>query len=145
MRKVVLASFVAAFLFLGCHNTARAQVPEIPRQGLGDIARAVMTPGGPVIFYDPMICAQMGALACRFFRAHEYGHIVLGHLGGVFPPMAEMQADCFAATNAAPAEVQAGVQTFMAQGNGGDAAGHGTGFQRARRVVDMATSGNCHW
>lgn len=144
MLKCIRICAILAGLLVG-PGIAHAQVPEIPQPGLGDIARAMMTPRGPVIIYDPMICASIGMLACRFFRAHEYGHISLGHLmGGVSPAIAEMQADCFAAVNAQPAEVEAGIQAFMRQGRGGDAT-HGTGFQRAQRVTDMRATGNCHW
>ncbi len=133
----IAASFVA--------EAALAQVPEVADPNLPDIAQVRMTPGGPIIVYNPYICAQMGPLACSFMRAHEYGHVVLGHaLGMTFPPIAEMEADCWAARNATYAEVTAMIQAFQFQGMGGDAA-HGTGFQRAQRVYDAFTNGFCHW
>lgn len=122
------------------------KVPEIPDPSVGDIAQVRMTPSGPVIFYNPIVCANMGVLACRFFRAHEYGHVVNGDaLGYTFPPLAEMRADCWATWNAHPAEVQAGIQFFLNLGYGGDPVAHGNGFQRARRVSDALQFKHCHW
>lgn len=143
MRKWFFSVCLLGALWLSPHS-AYAQVPEIPTPGLPDIARVIMTPAGPVIQYNPFICAQVGVPVCRFFRAHEYGHVALGHaLGMTFPQVAEMQADCWAALNAHPSEVQAGIMFFQSQGMNGDAA-HGTGFQRAKRIQD-ALQGNCHW
>lgn len=56
-----------------------AQVPEIADPNLNDIAMVQPHPQyGAVIIYNPIICQKIGA-ACGFFRAHEYGHVALGH------------------------------------------------------------------
>lgn len=138
LRTRLLAVVLGAALPFAAHA-----VPEIPQPGLSDIAIATLTPAGAVIYYNPVLCNQ-NLLFCRFARAHEYGHVALGHLGGVYPPMAEAQADCFAATHAAPAEVNAAVQLYTMAGMNGDMV-HGTGFQRAQRIADAAMGRPCHF
>lgn len=144
MSKLFGTALMALALAIACPAFSQG-VPEIPDPTLNDIAMATMTPRGPVIVYNPLRCAQMGPLACEFFRAHEYGHVRLGHgFGRTHPAQAEMEADCFAAQNASPPVVQGGIQFFVFQGMMGDPL-HGTGFQRARRVQDFAMTGQCHW
>ena len=146
MGALFASAIVAACAGVTLAGGATAQqVPEIANPNLNDIAIAVMTPTGPVIFWNPTICFnQVGLLVCGFYKAQEYGHVMLGHLQmGTYPPVAEMQADCFGAQHAAPAEVNAAIQAFQQQGPAGDAS-HGSGFQRAARLND-ARMGNCHW
>jgi hypothetical protein len=93
-----------------------------------------------VIIYNPTYCVQLGNLVCNFFRAHEYGHVNMGHpVLGTHPQQAEFEADCWAAKNAPLAEVQAALQHFMASGYMGDWS-HGTGVQRAQRIEACAQS-----
>ena len=83
---------------------------------------------------------QLGDLVCSFFRAHEYGHVNMGHpIRGTHPQQAEFEADCWAAKNAPLAEVQAAHQHFMANGQMGNWS-HGTGAQRAQRIATCAGS-----
>ena len=77
----------------------------------------------------------MGFLVCNFFRAHEYGHVNLGHLiRGTYPSQAEYEADCWAAQNVPLQQVQAAYEHFMNQGYMGNWS-HGTGIQRATRLA----------
>jgi hypothetical protein len=111
-----------------------AQVPEIPDVNLPDIAMVRLWQGRPVIIFNPMICQQVGPALCEFYKAHEYGHINLGHaFGGTHPMRAEAEADCWAAQHAPPFAIQAALQWFMA--GGGTSYHHGTGGQRAQRVM----------
>src|SRR4051812_45819127 len=55
------------------------RVPELRAPDLPDAAMAEMTGEGPVILFNPEICAHAGA-ALEFVRAHEYAHVLLGHL-----------------------------------------------------------------
>ncbi|RSK50092.1 M48 family metalloprotease [Hymenobacter rigui] len=41
---------------------------------LNDIAMATFDQGGPVIYYNPMLCQQAGDLATAFMMTHEVGH-----------------------------------------------------------------------
>ena len=93
------------------------QVPEIPNPNLPDIAVVVPDPRsfyGAVIYYNPLICNQVGAWVCGFFRTHEYGHVALGHaLVRTFPPIAERSADCWAAQNGSPDDTLAAYEAFL--------------------------------
>lgn len=124
-------TMLALLLFLPAKSFA--QVPEIPNPALPDIAMVSMTPMGPVIYYNPIYCMQLGYQVCNFYRAHEYGHIALGHaLSGNFPQVNEFQADCWAAQNADPSFTLAAFRYFAS--GGGSTPIHGTGQQRAARV-----------
>ncbi len=116
---------------------AFAQVPEIPDTNLPDIAEVRPHPTyGAVIIYNPNACAQIG-LACGFFRAHEYGHVALGHAylhPAAFPAVREASADCWAAQNGIPAEIFAAYRLFLAGGSSTNWPVYGNPVQRAQRV-----------
>lgn len=135
MKKVI-----AAFALATAMSSSNAQVPEIADPNIPDIAITTMLNGAPVILWNPMVCGQMGMYVCRFFRAHEYGHVMLGHLiMGTFPQQAEFEADCYAAQNAQKIEVQAALQHFFNNGFMGNWS-HGTGYDRATRILNCAQS-----
>jgi hypothetical protein len=146
VRSFLNALVIVITASTGITGEASAQFTAVPNPSLPDIAVAMVVPGmGPVIVYNPFLC-QQNLLFCGFTKHHENGHIVPGHvIGSAFPAVAEVQADCYAAQNASQPEVAIAIQVFMAQGNGGDAMGHGTGFQRAQRIQDARTTGQCHW
>ena len=141
-----LAAFatLAASLSLGPVRPAEAfGVPEIPAPWLNDIAVARMTAQGPVIFYNPTICKEVGAGVCSFFRAHEYGHIELNHTGAFYTKyfggraLAEAEADCFAAKNTLRWQVKATMAWFLTPERiDYDVGDHGTGRVRAKRLKD---------
>lgn len=113
-------------------------VPEIADPNVNDIAITMMRNGQVVIVYNPGYCQQLGFLICNFFRAHEYGHVNLGHpILGTHPQQAEYEADCWAAQNAPLNQVHAAYQHFVSNGFMGGWA-HGTGFQRAQRIAACA-------
>lgn len=115
-----------------------ATVPEIPDPSINDIAITTMMNGQVVIVFNPIFCQQIGPLVCGFFRAHEYGHVNLGHLIlRTHPQQAEFEADCWAARNAPLIEVDAAYRHFLASGFMGGWA-HGTGVQRAERLAVCA-------
>ena len=126
------------FLMLMFVSVAAKAVPEIVNPNLNDIAIATHINGQIVIIYNPDYCNMLGPLVCSFFRAHEYGHVNLGHvLMGTHPAQAEFEADCWAAKNAPPDQVQAAYYHFMNQGYMGSWI-HGTGIQRAQRIAACA-------
>ena len=134
-RPVIKDTIFIVLLFTSI--TANA-VPEIPNPNLRDIAIATHINGQVVIIYNPNYCVMLGSLVCNFFRAHEYGHVYLGHvLMGTHPAQAEYEADCWAAKNAPPAQVRAAYFHFMKQGYMGNWT-HGTGIQRANRIAACA-------
>jgi hypothetical protein len=98
-----IGKFVVATALAFASAQRPALVPEVAAPGLGDTAMAEMTASGPVIFYDPALYRAAGA-ARDFVRAHEYGHVLLGHLQDRAMletddghAQAEAEADCFAA------------------------------------------------
>lgn len=109
---------------------AFGQVPEIPDSSLSDIAVTRTVNGQDFIVYNPVVCEQLGSALCSFYRIHEYGHVVLGHL---HRPMSqremEAEADCWAARHAGPYELAAAIQWFET-GHGGDYS-HGSPLERA--------------
>ena len=126
------------FLVLLIISIPAKAVPEIPDPNLNDIAIATHINGQVVIVYNPNYCNMLGPLVCNFFRAHEYGHVNLGHvLMGTHPVQAEYEADCWAARNAPPQQVQAAYSHFLNQGYMGNWT-HGTGIQRAQRIAVCA-------
>lgn len=142
LRPLVLG-VVVAILLIGPQAVVRAQygpiqVPEIPSPNLPDIAMVVGVP--PVIYYNPIICNQVGPRVCGFFRTHEYGHVVLGHtLVPNFPPVREAQADCWAAGNGSPYDVLAAYEAFLYGGlSSQDWWTYGNPAQRAGRLRTCA-------
>lgn len=96
--KLLISTAIA---FATAHRPAL--VPELPRADLADTAMAEMTESGPVIFFNPALYRAAGD-AREFVRAHEYGHVLLGHLDNeemlntdAGHSRAEAEADCFAA------------------------------------------------
>ena len=135
MRITHLALLLTALVTNGL--SGQIAVPEIPDPTLPDIAMVRPDPTyGAVIVYNPIICQSVG-LACGFFRAHEYGHVVLSHQfrdPRFYPAEREASADCWAAQNGRPQEILAAVQLFLAGGSSGNWAVYGNPVQRAERV-----------
>jgi hypothetical protein len=142
-RARVWISIVAASLAIVASTSPPAQakgVPEIAAPWLDDIAMAVTTEQGPVIFYNPTRCKQVGPAVCSFFRLHEHAHVRLNHASAYYTivggrALAEAEADCWAAKNAMLAQAKAAVAFFESKENvDRDVAEHGTGAERAKRV-----------
>ena len=137
---------VAVTLVLSPTKPARAfGVPEIAAPWLNDIAVARMTSQGPVLYYNPTICKEVGSGVCSFFRAHEYGHIELNHTGAFYTKyfggraLAEAEADCFAAKNTLRWQAKATMAWFLTPDRiDYDAGDHGTGRVRAKRIKDCS-------
>ncbi len=164
-RRAVLKRMGAAALTAGIGgvSAARAQtrVPEIPHPGLNDVAMVTWHQGplpqlgiasydGPVILYNPMVLAQLPPALGRFFRAHEYGHVVLQHiqqqmfLGNPFNRTwmslaHEFQADGYATRSLLQQgdleAVRMGALFFMGQGPVQLVPTHPPGTARAQNVV----------
>lgn len=140
MTRLLFSRRLIAFLvcLVGSSN-AQAQVPEIPRRGLGGIARVQMTRYGPAIYYNPRAVRRIGPEAWSFFRAHEYAHIQLGHFyRNISRQQAEAEADSYAARVASPNAVAAARRMF-ASGWGGSR-DHGSAATRAARLSGPSTS-----
>lgn len=136
-----LGSFGATlFVVLSSCSFAGAQVPEIADPNLPDIAMVTNDAfGRPVIIYNPVICQQAGPALCEFYKAHEYGHVNLGHtMSRQHPATKEAEADCWAARRAPAFAIRAAIQWF--QSGGGASWHHGSGPQRAQRVIACANA-----
>ncbi len=161
MKKLLIAALAAfAYAVFAPAQSARGQVREIANYHINDIAIATADPYGYVIYYNPVVVQQAGPLVSAFFRAHEYGHIYLGHVDRLLQArdpytrlmlgrQAEIEADQYAARQLAdqPAVVQAAVAFFTHSGNGGDHT-HLPGPQRAllirQAVAQAGTGGEAH-
>ncbi len=110
-------------------------IQEIPVRGLLGVAAVRYNRAGEqTIQYNPRSCARLGPDLCQFIRAHEYGHVVLNHLGRGTPRrQAEYEADVWAARNVTP-QSRAAAINFFDSGRGGSFA-HGTSWARSSRVV----------
>jgi hypothetical protein len=122
---------------------AQTPTPEMPNPNFGDIAAVFPNPSSPtgaVIVYNPVICAQIGAFACGFFRVHEHGHVALKHQfqPGIHPVARERDADRFAAFNAQPQQILAAWNLFRLGGSSSNWHTYGTPVQRAIRLCNFA-------
>lgn len=120
-------------------HAATQDIREVADTALTDIANARYVPGeGAVITYNPRLCRQAGAALCAFYRAHEYAHVVLGHIYDYTDPWeAEAEADRWAAAHASPAAVRAAYRYFLSGGGGTPV--HGSGRMRAARLYPFLT------
>ena len=134
-QKTILLAVVSLLAAQMCTD-ARAQVRELRRFALPDVAQATTDRfGRPVVLYNPAACEMLGPEMCEFVRAHEYGHIALGHVFDNTPDrVAEAEADCWAARNASPSAVRA-ASRYFSSGMFGTSI-HGSGPQRAQRVAN---------
>jgi hypothetical protein len=121
-----------------------ALVPEVAAPDLPDTAMAEMTAEGPVIFYNPALYQAAGP-ARDFVRAHEYGHVLLGHLSDEAMlttergrARAEAEADCFAARAVSRDTVIAMARLVQSLGPEPRDAIYGTKPERARRILACA-------
>lgn len=80
---------------VNCRDFRNRVVRTVDVPSLGDAGRAEFVGGGPVIMIDPVLMATLPANLQIFFKLHECGHHVLGHL--IAPTIdSEKQADCWA-------------------------------------------------
>ncbi len=154
IHKTLAALLIGGSLMLG-PSTADAQcgrVREIPHAGLPDIAMTSADGYGLLIYYNPYVVQQVGPLISAFFKAHEYGHVCLGHvqqqLFNANPfnrqwmsLQHEFQADCYAARqlrNSNPAAVRAAIAWFRGQGPIQMVPTHPPGTARAQNIAACA-------
>lgn len=139
IKRLVLLAAITGFATVQICSDAAAQVRERARFVLPDVAMATTDRfGRPTVLYNPAKCDLLGPEMCEFVRAHEYGHIALGHLyDGTPDRIAEAEADCWAAKNASPAAVRAASRYFSNGMFGSNI--HGSGAQRARRVASCGS------
>lgn len=129
-----------------------APIREIAWAGLSDIAYAWVDQFGPVIYYNPTLVQKAGPFLSEFFRAHEYGHHLLGHVQRVLldPSLRhqpfvrqslELEADCFATQAVFPLNSTAVGVTynyFLGLGSQRGSPNHPTFFERANIILQCA-------
>jgi hypothetical protein len=86
--------------FGGCVDSMGIAVASIRNAGISDVAEARFAPSGaPIIFYNPRVLSWFAPQTRLWWYGHECAHHALGHLRlRAFPPAAERQADCWAAS-----------------------------------------------
>ncbi len=115
-------------------------IPEVAAPWLDDVALALTTESGPVIFYNPGRCKAVGADVCAFLRAHEHAHVRLNHASAYYTTflgraLAESDADCWAARHVFLGQAKAAIAFFAAPARANVEVGqHGTGLERAKRI-----------
>jgi len=139
-----LGNLVLAATLAYASTRGPARVPEVAAPDLQDTAMAEMTASGPVILYNPALYRAAGA-AREFVRAHEYGHVLLGHLSDEEMlttehgrARAEAEADCFAARAAGQDAVLAMVHLVLSLPPESRDVIYGTKPERARRILACA-------
>jgi Zn-dependent peptidase ImmA (M78 family) len=135
--------FATALAFASARRPAL--VPEVDAPDLADTAMAEMTSKGPVILINPALFKAAGP-AQDFVRAHEYGHVLLGHLENEEMlttdeghAQAEAEADCFAARVVGPAASAAMAKLVLAQPPEPRDRIYGTKAERAKRILACAS------
>jgi hypothetical protein len=80
---------------MGCRDFRNRPVRTVEVPALGDAGRAEFIEGMPIIMLDPALLGTLPANLQLFFKLHECGHHMLGHL---FAPNneSEKEADCWA-------------------------------------------------
>ncbi len=78
-----------------CRDFRNRPVRMMDVADLGDAGRAEFVQGNPVIMLDPVLLGKLPESLQMFFKLHECGHHVLGH---IFAPTdaSEKEADCWA-------------------------------------------------
>ncbi len=145
MKKLFIL-FLCLFIF--SVQASSAQIREISVPTLPDVAMASYDQFGPVIYYNPIICNQVGPIISEFFRAHEYGHHELGHLQREYfeansynrawiRQKYEKEADCYAAKNLSEKHIKTVINFFIrTQGPNRPDWYHPTGYERATVLRD---------
>jgi hypothetical protein len=126
-----------------------SQIREIPRTDIQDIAISSFDEFGPVIYYNPNICNQVGPLVTAFFKAHEYGHHNLKHIqreqfetnpyNRVWVRREyEKEADCWATRNVSQQVRNATIQFFAQFQNNRPSWLHPTGYERVNVILNCS-------
>ena len=132
-RPVYFACILIALISNAAGFVKAQVVMEVPRPFMPGVAKTVVRGNQAVIYYNPVALRRMGPAMDEFVRAHEYGHIRLGHFRRNMPQrIREAEADIYAARVASPRSVLAARQWFIS-GNGGGLY-HGSPRARAARV-----------
>ena len=85
----------AAASTLACKDFRRRPVRTVEVADLEDVGRAQFVGGAPVIMVNPQLMATLPPDLQTFFKLHECGHHVLGHI--IAPTdKSEQEADCWA-------------------------------------------------
>jgi len=152
MKYFISLFFPVSFLLVSLTSCgSSSKVPgnfwEIPDEHLPYIAMIRDDPRfGTTVIYNPLLCNEIGA-ACAFFRIHADAHIQLNHnilaTPEHYPASQEAAADCFAARNVHPHEVQAAVALLSDEKRSAELPITGYPAERAERIRRCAVeSGN---
>ncbi|HSR62447.1 MAG TPA: hypothetical protein VLN56_03470 [Gammaproteobacteria bacterium] len=146
MNNPISLFFLASFLVVSLVSCTSNKVPgnfwEIPDEQLPYIAMIRDDPRfGTAVIYNPLLCKEIGD-ACAFFRIHADAHIQLNHnilaTPEDYPPSQEAAADCYAARNVHPHEVQATVALLSNEKRSAELPITGNPAERAERIQNCA-------
>ena len=131
--------FVFAVVAAGAAVSDAQSIPVVPSPRLNDISMVTSNGRGRhVVYYNPSVSRAAGRNVHSFFMKHELAHVKLGHFRRrTDVRTAEYEADVLAAKLATPAEARAAAN-YLRRGGASQILTHGTGRQRARRILRSA-------
>jgi hypothetical protein len=143
-RGALAASLVLAGAAAGCGD-----VREVAVRDLKQVAVVSRDAKGPIIYYNPDLCVELGRSVCAYERVHAQMLATRGEVPrqkpgdpydtGWVTPKEILQADCRAANELrghGEAAARAGVEFYRRQGERRVAPNYPTGTQRAAQILE---------
>ena len=141
-KSAIFTGLLFSLFFSEVYSLHFWEIPD-PRAPFIALARSHAGEGATVV-YNSVYCEQIGE-ACIFFRTHEEAHIFLNDLllpAERQPASVEDKADCWAAKNITPHQVQATVQFLKERDKYPDIPVTGDPAHRADVVEKCAREGD---
>lgn len=141
---------VTGALLLGGVAAGCAEVREVAVRDLGQVAVVARDARGPVIYYNPERCVQVGRAVCAFERVHAQELVARGKVPFSrdptnpydtrwLSPQDVLQADCWAANELrghGGGAAHAAVEFYRRQGTARVAPNYPPGAQRAAQILE---------
>jgi hypothetical protein len=141
---------VAASLIVGAMAAACGEAREVAVQDLKQVAVVSRDAKGPVIYYNPDLCAKVGRSVCAYERVHATMLLTRGPVPrqpnpadpydtSWITPRDILEADCRATTELrgqGRGAVEAAMRFYGQQGDARAAPNYPTGTQRASQILE---------